>query len=351
MVRTTDYTINNTIFRVTYNDITRISADALVSSDDNYLSMGGGVSRAILLAGGEVIRQEARKHIPLKLGDVAVTSAGNLPAKFIFHAVTIDYDKWIYASEESIQAATLKCMQLADALGVHHIAFPALGTGVAGFPFQLAAEVMTRTIADYLIGETGVELVTLTLYAREGITTDSLNIFYERSMALASLYTQAKRLNALVAELKQIAERMNAPFLAERIADLLAALMQAQDTLEEQPRTLERLEEIQEQSKMMEISRQVVQTTSEAHSFAVWEDRQLEAKVLRTKLQGLQSILNIQISNLNRLLIEKAKYGGIGVPPRLEHAIADISREIEETETRVREVKMQLASLGGSGII
>ena len=164
MERATDYSINNTVFRVAYGDITAISADALVSSDDNHLTMGGGVSWAIASAGGEIIRHEARKHIPLQLGDVAVTSAGELLAKYILHAVTIDYDTMTNASQDSIHAATLKCMQLADTLGAHHIAFPALGTGVAGFPFQLAAEVMTQTIADYLAGETGVILVTLILY-------------------------------------------------------------------------------------------------------------------------------------------------------------------------------------------
>src|SRR4051812_5590825 len=90
--RTADYKINKTTFRVAYGDITKLVADALVSSDDNYLTMGGGVSDAILRAGGEEIRQQALKHVPLKIGDVAVTSAGKLPAKYIFHAVTIDYD-------------------------------------------------------------------------------------------------------------------------------------------------------------------------------------------------------------------------------------------------------------------
>ncbi len=90
--RTADYKINKTTFRVCYGDITELVADALVSSDDNYLTMSGGVSLSLLLAGGETIQREARKQIPLKTGDVAVTSAGDLKAKFIFHAITIDYD-------------------------------------------------------------------------------------------------------------------------------------------------------------------------------------------------------------------------------------------------------------------
>ncbi|HJZ48770.1 MAG TPA: macro domain-containing protein [Roseiflexaceae bacterium] len=104
--RTADYKINKTTFRVCYGNITELVADALVSSDDNYLTMSGGVSLSLLLAGGETIQREARKQVPLKAGDVAVTSAGYLKAKFIFHAVTIDYDKLIYPNEEIVCSAT-----------------------------------------------------------------------------------------------------------------------------------------------------------------------------------------------------------------------------------------------------
>ena len=75
-------------------------------------------------------------------------------------------------------------------------------------------------------------------------------------------------------------------------------------------------------------------------------DSQLET--IRVKLQSLQALLDIQVSNLNQLQIDKAKYGGIGVPPRVEHAIQDINGEIEQTETQMRKYRMQLAKLGGS---
>jgi O-acetyl-ADP-ribose deacetylase (regulator of RNase III) len=335
--RTADYKINNATFRVTYGDITQLTADALVSSDDNYLSMGGGVSASLLRAGGEVIRIEARKHIPLKIGDVAVTSAGQLSAKYIFHAVTIDYTNMIYASEESIEAATHRCMELADTLGVRLIAFPALGTGVAQFPFQLAAEVMTRTIANYLTSETRVELVTLTLFAREGVRNEDLNLFYERAVGLASVSTQSKRLNILLAELEKIVSRMNLPSLLKQVAELQIELKRAQGTLLENPEDFERLSEI---------SKQVVDVSSTTQSSAAWSDNQLEAEVLRTKRDGLLTQLNIQTSHLNRFQIEKAKYGGQLVPPRLEVAIEDMNKDIAETQVQLDEVRKQLVGLG-----
>lgn len=342
--RTTDYRLNNTTFRVTYGDITLQIVDALVSSDDNFLSMGGGVSEAILKAGGEVIRVEARKHVPVNIGDVAVTSAGKMPAKYIFHAVTIDYTNMIYPSEESIQAATLKCMQLADTLKVRTIAFPALGTGTGGFPFQLAAEVMTRMIADYLIGETRIELVILTLFAHERVKESDLNLFYERAVANASVYTQSKRLNSLVTELKGIVDNMNKPYLLKRITELETELTDAQSIFTRNQKSFEHLEQIYDKSEIGAVSKEIIDMSSEVQNTTVWADKQLESEVLRTKLNGLLTQLNIQTSHLNRFEIEKAKYGGMGVPPRLETAILEMKNEISETEMGIKDVRARLVS-------
>ena len=180
----TEYQINNTTVRVSYGDITQIKADALVSSDDNFLSMSSGVSAAILRAGGESIKTEARQHTDLNLGDVAITSAGNLSAKYIFHAITIDANHLIYASEESIQRATLKCLELADSLQIKTIALPALGTGVAKFPLEKAAKIMIETLSNYLKSKTQIERVTITLYPREGMEPGKLDVFFERAVGL-----------------------------------------------------------------------------------------------------------------------------------------------------------------------
>ena len=346
--RAADYRINNSIFRVTYGDITRLTADALVSSDDNYLSMGGGVSAALRRAGGQIIANEARKHVPLGLGDVAVTSAGELAAKYVFHAVTIDYSSMKFASEESIQAATLKCMQLADTLRVRLIAFPALGTGVAGFPFQRAAELMTHTIADYLNGDTKIELVTLTLHAREGIRERDLDLFYERAVALASVSTQSERLLQLFGDLARIVSNMDKPGLSKRIAELQADLENANAVLSEKAESFERLDQIQDESRIEEFSRQAIEASSETQAATKWGDKQLEAEVLRTKLTGLFTQLNIQTSNLNRFQIERAKFGGQLVPPRLETAIEDLVQDIRATEALIRDVRTQLTQLSGS---
>lgn len=105
-MRTAEYQIGHSVLQVMYQSITSVVAEVLVSSDDNYLTMGGGVSSALARAAGDTLREEARKHIPLKLGDVAVTSAGKLKAKYVFHAITIDRDRSMAANEENLRTAT-----------------------------------------------------------------------------------------------------------------------------------------------------------------------------------------------------------------------------------------------------
>jgi hypothetical protein len=113
----------------------------------------------------------------------------------------------------------------------------------------------------------------------------------------------------------------------------------------ESPDNLEHMEKIQDNSRVTEISKQIVDISSEAQDNTIWADSQLEAEVIRTKLNGLLTQLNIQTSHLNRFQIERAKYGGQLIPPRLEVAIDDISKEIREVELRVQEARAQLAAI------
>lgn len=181
---TTDYKIDRTTVRIVYGDITQIEADILVSSDDSFLSMSSGVSAAIRRTGGETIQQAARHYKQLQIGEIAITPAGNLSAKYIFHAVTIDAANLIFANQESIRLAILNCLQQADSLRMKTIAFPVLGTGIAEFPFEQAAEVMIKTLSDYLMNQTQIELVIITLFARPGVKQNQLDLFYNLANSL-----------------------------------------------------------------------------------------------------------------------------------------------------------------------
>ncbi|MEM1123622.1 MAG: macro domain-containing protein, partial [Bacteroidota bacterium] len=96
------YKFGKSTLIIKFGDITESQDEVIVSSDDYYLSMGGGVSAAILKKGGNEISLDALKKVPANIGDVVITTAGRLPAKFIFHAITIGDNPNSLSSNEVI---------------------------------------------------------------------------------------------------------------------------------------------------------------------------------------------------------------------------------------------------------
>ena len=148
------YRIGNSVIKVVSGDICQSKCEAIVSSDDNWLSQGGGVSYAISIAGGKAIRKQINRLAPVDLGDVAVTTAGELSQKYIFHAVTIDWDQSRPRNGELydfiVKNSVRRCFQLMSALKLSSIAFPVIGTGVAGIPVERAVRGMAEVFAEEL---------------------------------------------------------------------------------------------------------------------------------------------------------------------------------------------------------
>ena len=145
------YKFGNSKLILRFGDITNTDSHVIVSSDDYYLSMSGGVSAAILRAGGNEIALDAAKKVPSKLGNVVITTAGRLKSKFIFHAITIG--KWSekITSKEVIKSITIKCLKLLNSLDLNSISFPALGAGAADFDYEDVAVEMANVISEYLL--------------------------------------------------------------------------------------------------------------------------------------------------------------------------------------------------------
>ena len=133
-------------------DITRQpDIDAIVNAANTELWLGSGVAGAIAAAAGPEIEEEAVGKGPIRLGEAVETNAGNLPNKYIIHAAAMGYrpeDAAVpkrprsQSSEAIIREATLNSLALAEKLGCRSIAFPALATGVGGFPVEECAAVM-----------------------------------------------------------------------------------------------------------------------------------------------------------------------------------------------------------------
>lgn len=134
--------------RIVQGDITDQKVDAIVNAANNRLWMGAGVAGAIKRRGGEEIEREAVRQGPIPVGEAVVTGAGRLPARWVIHAAVMGQD--LKTGEREIRDATRNALRRAEEKGLRSIAFPALGTGVGGFPLRDAARVMLRAVCDHL---------------------------------------------------------------------------------------------------------------------------------------------------------------------------------------------------------
>jgi serine/threonine protein kinase len=145
--------------RLIRGDIVAQQVDALVSSDTCYLYMEIGVSAAIRQAAGAIVATEARRQAPVRPGRAAVTSAGDLPARLVFHAVTVGIvnEEIVRPSRDLIAELVASCFYHADSHDVRSIAFPLLGTGAQQFPRDVCLDTMFQALARmFLRGLTSV---------------------------------------------------------------------------------------------------------------------------------------------------------------------------------------------------
>jgi len=149
---------------VCQGDITQLELGALVNAANNRLWMGGGVAGALKRAGGKEIETEAVRKGPIPIGEAVVTGAGKLKAKYIIHAAVMGQD--LKTDAEKLRQATKNSLLRADELGIKSIAFPALGTGVGGFPLNECARIMIDEVRQYSAGKIGLEKVVFVLFGQ-----------------------------------------------------------------------------------------------------------------------------------------------------------------------------------------
>lgn len=143
-------------------DITQLELDALVNAANNRLWMGGGVAGALKRVGGKEIEDEAVKKGPVLIGEAVVTGAGKLKARYIIHAAVMGQD--LKTDAGKIRQVTRNSLLRGDELGIKSLAFPALGTGVGGFPLGECARIMISEVRQYSAGETGLNRIVFVLF-------------------------------------------------------------------------------------------------------------------------------------------------------------------------------------------
>ena len=142
-------------------DICDLEVDAIVNPANVSLWMSTGVSGAIKRAGGDAIEFAAVRQAPVAIGESIVTPAGSLAARAVIHAVSMDHDR--RSSGPVIEAAVRSAMARAREIEAVSVAFPALGTGVGGFPLDEAARITVETVRDELSRSPGIDHVTFAL--------------------------------------------------------------------------------------------------------------------------------------------------------------------------------------------
>ena len=143
-------------------DITELHTDAIVNAANAQLILGGGVAGAIRTKGGPTIQQQCDQIGETFVGGAVVTDAGNLNAKYVIHAVGPRMGEG--NEDEKLRNATLNSLKLADENKIKTISFPAISTGIFGFPIQKCAEIMLQTTINYLKGKTAIEKVVFCLF-------------------------------------------------------------------------------------------------------------------------------------------------------------------------------------------
>jgi len=143
-------------------DICELEVDAIVNAANTSLWMSTGVGGAIKRAGGDAIEFAAVRQAPVELGSAVVTSAGTLAARFVIHAVSLDRDR--RTSGPAIEQAVRSTFARARELGVTSLAFPALGTGVGGFPLDEAARIEVEEVNRHLAGGSGLERIIFAVF-------------------------------------------------------------------------------------------------------------------------------------------------------------------------------------------
>lgn len=148
-------------------DITQQSVDAIVNAANTSLLGGGGVDGAIHLAAGPELLAECRRLKGCQTGDAKITRGYNLPADWVIHTVGPVWHDGKHGEDELLASCYRRCLALAEQYEIRTLAFPAISTGVYGFPVKRAAKIAVKQVKTFLENPSSVEAVIFVCFNRQ----------------------------------------------------------------------------------------------------------------------------------------------------------------------------------------
>src|SRR5580700_1285613 len=149
-------------------DLTEMDVDAIVNAANNDLQLGGGVAGAIRRKGGEEIQRECDAIGSIPIGGAAITTGGRLRARFVIHAASMKPGG--ATTSRALRSSTAHALRIAAERGLRSIAFPAVGTGIAGFPIPECARIMLREAVEHLKKATSLEKIYFALFDAQALS-------------------------------------------------------------------------------------------------------------------------------------------------------------------------------------
>lgn len=149
-------------------DLTEMAVDAIVNAANNDLKLGGGVAGAIRRKGGPSIQKECDAIGTIPVGGAAITGGGDMKARHVIHAASMQLGGGTTA--HALRSSTAHALRIAAQNNLKTIAFPAVGTGIAGFPIKECAEIMLREAERHLEGPTSLEKIYFVLFDKQALS-------------------------------------------------------------------------------------------------------------------------------------------------------------------------------------
>lgn len=160
-----EWKLGSKTIRLVEGNIALLEVEAIVNAANKNLKLGGGVAGAIRSFGGPSIQEECDRLSPIEVGQAVITGAGKLKAKYVIHAVGPVYGEG--DEERKLASATRRSLEIARDRQIKSIAFPAISTGIFGFPLDRCSEIMLREAIEFGRANDYPHLIIFCLYGQE----------------------------------------------------------------------------------------------------------------------------------------------------------------------------------------